>query len=156
MISGHFAQTGFISMKNRFLFTEIYINNNCIILSDFLKQKFVNAEPDSNNKPSFPLQPSELFSSIFFCIFSGEVRKALTSLPLLLAELQRFYESLKKRYIKIYIFLKSANSDMENCIHKKNQNVPCKKIIYSGNGKLEKPLFERYQNYTAIDWITLL
>ena len=47
------------------------------------------------------------------------------------------------------MFLKSANSDMENSF-KKIQECPLKKFIYSGNWKREKTSFERYQNNTAI------
>ena len=42
--------------------------------------------------------------------------------------------------------LKPANSDTENRI----KNSKMSPIINSGNWKLEKTLFERYHNYTAI------
>ena len=54
------------------------------------------------------------------------------------------------------MFLKPANSDMENGF-KKIKSFPWKKFIYSGNWKLEKTRFDRHKNNAAIgvDYLTL-
>ena len=44
----------------------------------------------------------------------------------------------------------------DQCIILKDQGARQIKIIYSGNWKLEKTIYERYQNNTVIEWITLL
>ena len=46
------------------------------------------------------------------------------------------------------MFLKPVTSDMENAL---KRVCPLKKFIFSGNWKLEKTLFERHQNNTAIE-----
>ena len=54
------------------------------------------------------------------------------------------------------MFLKSANSDMENGFLKILKMSPEKKFIYSGNWKLKKTLFEKHHNNTAmgVDYLT--
>ena len=53
--------------------------------------------------------------------------------------------------------MKPANSGMENSYKNKIQKCSLKKFInniYSGNWKLEKLLFEKLQNNTAVDYLT--
>ena len=52
------------------------------------------------------------------------------------------------------MFLKPANSDMENGF-KINSKMSPEKFIYSVNWKLEKTLFERHQKNKAI-WVNYL
>ena len=57
-------------------------------------------------------------------------------------------------YVYIIHFFETSKIKHEKG-HKKTQKCSLKEFIYSGNWKLEKTLFEMYQNNTAIEWITL-
>ena len=60
------------------------------------------------------------------------------------------YTEAKKIYVqKIAFFWKPANPDMENGLQKKSKMSPEKNHI-------QRTLFERYQDNTAIEWITFL
>ena len=53
----------------------------------------------------------------------------------------------------MYMFLKPANSDMENGVQK-SSNMSSGKY-HTHTAETEKRHFERYQNNTAMEWITL-
>ena len=55
-------------------------------------------------------------------------------------------------FMGMYMFLKPANSDTENGA-KKIKKVPRKKSCTAETDKLEKTLFEMYQNNTVIGWL---
>ena len=55
----------------------------------------------------------------------------------------------------LYMFFNPANSDTKNGIEK-IKNVPRKKSCTVETGKMEKTLFEMYENNTVMRWLPIL